>query len=734
MTVAQLVEFSRLVMESGAGKWPDSATLSDAARQGQIFTPDQLKQVSWDDLNALLQSREFAARKNTKKVSVMSHPAVYRRGGYFISLVGKRAVFVRKDVNSEFNFMEFKDSPPILPRQYFEPAITSGMILGEWKKAESVTEDWGRGSWTADQVLTNILEEDPDQFMRRMGFERLPGCYIATGEVRTTRNLEQLCRKLLETPEKIGGSIQSLVSPISSTVVPAAPLGLVTPSGAVLTRSQLEAHMETSRAGQDRVVQVQGPPGTGKTRLITSIVAEQLFQAMVAQSPFPVIAISSINNGAVDNALAALAPPRPGWSLIEFLSETLGLRCISTQREAQCAHGHLVSSTKDWPKAVENILRDFKMVKKGALSKTAEFYSASAGSWAAAAGAIRGEAMRKAKAISNQNAITEQYRLDRQKLWVHILRYWQLRALAECETHLANMENRDDSDGYLVKWWKVVGPLFAAAGITLHMLPRWANYEIRGIDLLIIDEAGQCSPWLAIPNLALSKLTCIVGDPLQLEPVLECPPSVVRRMWSMAKLPDSEFDRCELPYSSVMSMAGTPGKKLMLKDCFRCPPDVVQAVNVLCYEGQLMPMKKSDGQAIHWVKVEGLCEKEGKSRVNRQEAQAISAWLEKYEAHILSLTGKPSIRDAVVILAPFRAQADLIRNVVPEGITVGTVHVMQGREADIVLFSAVYNRWEEAGMLKSRPNLINVALTRSQKRFFWFGKFLPEFLTRFAQR
>jgi superfamily I DNA and/or RNA helicase len=55
------------------------------------------------------------------------------------------------------------------------------------------------------------------------------------------------------------------------------------------------------------------------------------------------------------------------------------------------------------------------------------------------------------------------------------------------------------------------------------------------------------------------------------------------------------------------------------------------------------------------------------------------------------------------------------------GVALGTVHRFQGGERSIVLFSSVVTHTASLAFLNSRPNLLNVAISRAQHHFVCLG-------------
>lgn len=126
------------------------------------------------------------------------------------------------------------------------------------------------------------------------------------------------------------------------------------------------------------------------------------------------------------------------------------------------------------------------------------------------------------------------------------------------------------------------------------------------------------------------------------------------------------------------------------------------------------------------------------SRGNPGEAKRIAQWLAAEREHILHYARQtnPKLADksdeevlktSVGLITPFSKQATLIRTELRrqgiDGLTVGTVHSLQGDERLLVLFSSVYDINEQGtGKFYDRgPNMLNVAVSRAKDAFIVFG-------------
>ncbi len=163
----------------------------------------------------------------------------------------------------------------------------------------------------------------------------------------------------------------------------------------------------------------------------------------------------------------------------------------------------------------------------------------------------------------------------------------------------------------------------------------------------------------------------------------------------------------------------------------RCEDEIIGICNDLIYSGRLEPKKKSNRRPdslppLVYCHVNGQSARSGTSRYNELELNTIIGWLQHNQFKIEKIYGDEgkNIADIVGVVTPFYAQAKRIKASLPaqlKGITIGTVHSLQGAEREIVIFSTVYTRDISARMLNDKPNLINVAVSRAKECFMVFG-------------
>lgn len=346
--------------------------------------------------------------------------------------------------------------------------------------------------------------------------------------------------------------------------------------------------------------------------------------------------------------------------------------------------------------------------------------------------------------------------------------YWEGRWLLEMEELLPKFEKekRKNGRGAVEQRWRRRMKLTPCIVSTFFMLPAEmqvkrfsaggfaADYLYDFIDLLIVDEAGQVLPEVAGASFALAKKALVIGDTLQIEPIWSIPPQVdIGNMISAKVLRDGDRERTyeqlaalgkTAASGSVMRIAQKAtryhydpdlARGMFLYEHRRCFDEIVGYCNELCYRNKLFPKRGLrpvvDGlPAMGYLHVDGICQcSMGGSRQNLLEADTIVAWLVEHKAELETCYGK-SLAEIVGVVTPFGGQVRAIlqacqsRGIVAgnkDGMTVGTVHSLQGAERAVVIFSPVYSKHANGGFIDQSPSMLNVAVSRAKDSFLVFG-------------
>ena len=255
-------------------------------------------------------------------------------------------------------------------------------------------------------------------------------------------------------------------------------------------------------------------------------------------------------------------------------------------------------------------------------------------------------------------------------------------------------------------------------GGTAFFFAREENTQ--AFDWLFVDEAGQ----VGLANMAAmgraARNIVLVGDPRQLPQVIQgahpAPANLSCLEWMLG-------EHATIP----------PDRGIFLGVTRRMHPEVNRFISDQVYEGRLESHPDTARQAVtgtsfpeagaYWVPVAH----EGNAQVALEEVEAIQAAVEEL------LTGawtekdgmtRPIRQSDIIVVAPYNAQVNALREALPEAIRVGTVDKFQGQEAPVCLVSMTASSAEETsrGMnFLFSLNRINVAVSRAKGLALVFG-------------
>jgi AAA domain len=363
-------------------------------------------------------------------------------------------------------------------------------------------------------------------------------------------------------------------------------------------------------------------------------------------------------------------------------------------------------------------------------------------------------------------------RVLRFKLFKLATHYWEARWLLELKEFFANGYSDKKSPIKLLRKLRRFSKLTPCFVSTFYMVPStfmayeklddtWKDIPLfNEIDLLIVDEAGQVCPEVAAASFALAKCALIVGDTDQIEPVWKVPASVDRANLKLFDLllNEQQYDDFWLQSGLLASSGNTMRvaqrqcqyhqfselqRGLYLTEHRRCYDSIVSYCNTLVYKGVLEPLRGEPKAPVPWGTMSMISSFEesksyGGSRGNPGEAIRIVQWLSEERSKILDYARNTNAKWAdkdddkvlklvVGIVTPFKKQAELIETELKKegilGLTVGTVHGLQGGERLIVIFSSVYGEKDRSigKFYDDGHNMLNVAVSRAKDAFVVFG-------------
>lgn len=250
----------------------------------------------------------------------------------------------------------------------------------------------------------------------------------------------------------------------------------------------------------------------------------------------------------------------------------------------------------------------------------------------------------------------------------------------------------------------------------------------ESIGWLLIDEAGQALPQAAAGAIWRAKRAVVVGDPLQLEPVITVPFTVQQALRKHFKV-----NATWLPGGSSVqhladrvSLLGTdlkgPDERIWvgspLRVHRRCDQPMFEISNKVAYDG-LMVFGTPPRQAVSWPP---------SCWINVASQESEGHWIPKEGAKLQELLqmllSRGVSRDDIFLISPFRDVVQQLRQISGRfGIKAGTIHTVQGKEAEVIILvlGGDPRRPGAKQWASQRPNLLNVAVTRAKRRLYVIG-------------
>ncbi|WP_328368310.1 AAA domain-containing protein [Micromonospora zamorensis] len=274
----------------------------------------------------------------------------------------------------------------------------------------------------------------------------------------------------------------------------------------------------------------------------------------------------------------------------------------------------------------------------------------------------------------------------------------------------------------------------------LRVLPGWAvtALSVRRLkrspalyDLVVIDEAAQCTIPAILPMLYRAKRALLIGDPRQLAPVVDLPEPDDVTERARAGLSTGWLTNRRLTYtahSAYDAFAAASGTALLLDEHYRCHPDIIEVPNREVYQGRLtvltdpIRLAAAAGPAVRWRDVPGAFRPGVTgSGLNQVEIDAVVDEVTDLRRSY------PDVSIGVVtpLAAHQRRLASALRGAgLIDNLLCATIHKFQGSERDIMVVSPVGAHGipdRTRGWLVHQTNLWNVAITRARSQLVVVG-------------
>jgi hypothetical protein len=279
-----------------------------------------------------------------------------------------------------------------------------------------------------------------------------------------------------------------------------------------------------------------------------------------------------------------------------------------------------------------------------------------------------------------------------------------------------------DISGHVLMRARVVGATSARAVLWLK--------ELGQFDVVIIDEASMMPMVMSYLVSGLAKERVVVaGDFRQLPPISRHQSESARALFAQSVFESSGV-------AQTMIQGGQLPHVHVLTSHFRCHPEIMELFNKRFYNNRLTstysegariedcesdsPLLKTRAVVVDTSAIapQGLYRQGSKCNpIHAVAVGSIIQALRKADADIVPAIG---------VIAPFRAQVDVLQGVLREcglnGVACGTVHRFQGDERRVMLLDLVESAPHRVGPFLSggtsddiTTRLLNVALSRARE-------------------
>jgi superfamily I DNA and/or RNA helicase len=255
--------------------------------------------------------------------------------------------------------------------------------------------------------------------------------------------------------------------------------------------------------------------------------------------------------------------------------------------------------------------------------------------------------------------------------------------------------------------------------------------EVGIFDVVIIDEASQ-SDIRAFLALIRGKKVIVVGDPEQVSPLnigVDVTQIQNKIKEYLSDIPSGDYYDLKTSIYDIAKLTLGSNSELMLKEHFRCLPEIIKFSNDLCYGGKIIPLRYENSNKKLTPVLETVYTQTGIRRddsdINEMEAETIclkvkdiikNELFDNKTIGIISLTGSE--------------QAECIENILTNCISTderakykiraGNAAAFQGDERDIIFLSMVVgpndNKQYKALTADMYKQRFNVAVSRARDK------------------
>lgn len=261
------------------------------------------------------------------------------------------------------------------------------------------------------------------------------------------------------------------------------------------------------------------------------------------------------------------------------------------------------------------------------------------------------------------------------------------------------------------------------------------NIELTNdlFDVVIVDESSQ-SNLFALSALLRAKKAVIVGDDNQISPEsVGLDRSQNHELIKQYLKGIPRADQLELSTSLYDTASRVfTNSKVILKEHFRCVPEIIQFSNDLMYGGQMDPLRLPLAEdlydhPVYAVQVKDGCRRESAKVCNEPEAAALVEFIvrccsdEKYMGKSMGVISLQGYDQAQLIEQMLREKLGE-REMTKRSLICGDAYRFQGSERDVIFLSMVAANNVPIGVLNKEADRrrFNVAASRARDQLILF--------------
>ncbi|MBP2370767.1 DEAD/DEAH box helicase [Pseudonocardia parietis] len=274
--------------------------------------------------------------------------------------------------------------------------------------------------------------------------------------------------------------------------------------------------------------------------------------------------------------------------------------------------------------------------------------------------------------------------------------------------------------------WQALFLVVPVVSTTFASLPRLFHGLGRNdLGWLLVDEAGQATPQAVVGGLARCRRAVIIGDPMQLEPIVSLPVPAQRalaRHYGVDEqwLPDRRSAQTAADRVNRFGTAAPPGDPTAvdpgpdwvgapLRVHRRCDRLMFDICNEIAYAHAPMvfgTLRKDPSfpRPSMWFDVRG-----------EAQGNVVDAELDQLVAVVGALLRLSIGAEQIRVITPFTDVRRDARSRVQKEVKVGTLHSVQGTEADVVILVLGGGTEGARKWAAETPNLLNVAVSRARQ-------------------